>query len=435
MTTKRWLEKRQRWEVDFGLDSAGKTRIRHLYKAEAEADDAIDKFGKDLAKSGKWWAQLPEMERKSVELIYLQAKASGFTLQQVWDDHQRWRKDNSQTAVKAMPFQDAVTEHVKRKIAAGKTKDYMDECSALLLRFGEGRLRQNMHEIPMSDLQSWINEQPWGLSSKRTNTSIFSALWQTGKDMGWCSRNICDALEPVGKIGRTVKIYPNDLVLNLMAAVMDSDATQQIIAPTALELFGCMRFEEVTVPPEEGKAFGWHDIDLKHGRVTVRPEIAKVGDQRTIRLQKTAVLWLEVAKEKKNQLPPVNERRLVDQCCELIGLEEWIRDGLRKCCATHLRNVYKNDYEVIKDCGNSVRILLKHYAQLHTTPEESDEFWDVTPKRVAAYRKTKEWEEVKKNGALLAMAKAEAAAKAEAEKATSEAQKAPKANETSKPAR
>src|SRR5690606_2706416 len=108
-------------------------------------------------------------------------------------------------------------------------------------------------------------------------------------------------------------------------------------------------------------------IDLENGLCKVR--ITKTGDERTIRLQPNCVKWLKLAMDLENPLPPVNERRLVDQCCELIDLDDWIRDGLRKCCATHLRNVYKNDYDVVKDCGNSVRVLLKHYAALHT-PEK-----------------------------------------------------------------
>ena len=73
---------------------------------------------------------------------------------------------------------------------------------------------------------------------------------------------------------------------------------------------------------------------------------------------------LKLAKELGNPLPPVNELRTVNLCCEMIGLEDWIRDGLRKNCATHLRVVYKNDYEVVKDMGKSVRILLRAYAEL-----------------------------------------------------------------------
>jgi integrase len=156
--------------------------------------------------------------------------------------------------------------------------------------------------------------------------------------------------------------------------------------------------------------FGWHDIDLKHGLITVRREIAKTGDQRTIRLQPVAVEWLKLAEDLKNPLPPVNERRLVDAACELIGLEEWLRDGLRKACATHLRAVYKNDYDVVKDMGNSIRVLLTHYADLHVPESVSLEHWQISPERVKAYRKTHKWKKVVEAAAQAAPAEAIASA-------------------------
>jgi hypothetical protein len=137
--------------------------------------------------------------------------------------------------------------------------------------------------------------------------------------------------------------------------------------------------------------FGWNDIDLLHGQATVSVHVAKTGDQRTIRLQPVAVEWLKLAKELENPLPPLNERRLMDQCCDLIGLKEWIRDGLRKTCATHLRAVYKNDYDVVKDMGNSIRVLLKHYADLHVPEDVSLEHWLISPRKVQAYLKTDKW--------------------------------------------
>jgi hypothetical protein len=60
------------------------------------------------------------------------------------------------------------------------------------------------------------------LSSKRTNQSLFSSLWEVAIAKGWASRNIVDRLEPVGKIGRVVKIYDNETTLNLMAAIMSN---------------------------------------------------------------------------------------------------------------------------------------------------------------------------------------------------------------------
>ncbi len=136
------------------------------------------------------------------------------------------------------------------------------------------------------------------------------------------------------------------MLQDLFAAALDNPLTQKVIAPLALEAFGCMRPEEVESIKafEIGEApFTWDDIDLENGLCNAGDEDR---DERTIRLQPNCVEWLKLAKGLENPLPPVNERRLVDQCCELIDLEDWIRDGLRKCCATHLRNVYKNDYDV-----------------------------------------------------------------------------------------
>ena len=113
-----------------------------------------------------------------------------------------------------------------------------------------------------------------------------------------------------------------------------------------------------------------------------------------------------------NVFPPVNERRLVDLCCEMIGLTDWIRDGLRKNCATHLRAVYKNDYGVVKDMGNSVRILLKHYAALHVPESVSLEYWRISPEKVKAYLKTYKWKKVVEEAAKVAAAKATAATSA-----------------------
>jgi hypothetical protein len=227
-------------------------------------------------------------------------------------------------------------------------------------------------------------------------------------------------LEPVGKIGRVVKIYDNETTLNLMAAIMSNDATKQVLAPVALGFFGCMRPEEIDSIKAlraglSGKQlFGWHDIDLKHSLCKVRREIAKTGDERTIRLQPVAVEWLDLAKEAGNVFPPVNERRLVDLSCEMIRLTDWIRDGLRKNCATHLRAVYKNDYDVVKDMGNSVRILLKHYAALHVPESVSLEHWQISPEKVKAYLKASKWKKMLQDAAKAAAASATASAEEQA---------------------
>jgi len=423
--------KGDRWDLDYGIDATGK-KLRRTFKTEADADTAIDDYRKDVKKRGEYWARLTPVERELVVGILQDIKAKGQTLDKVWGDWQRWQKDNQQTTTTTMPYEGVVAEFKKRKLAAGKSQRYVDEVVDMLMKFGKGREKQLIHEIAASELEGWIKVQRspagklWSLSTKRTSQGRFSSLWEVAKAKGWCSLNIVDRLEPVGKIGVTVQIYPNETTLNIMAAAMSNPLTQQILAPLALGFFGCMRPEEVESAKaiQAGKTpFGWNDIDLNHGLVTVSVDVAKTGDQRTIRLQPVAIEWLKLAKELGDPLPPVNERRLVDQCCDVIGLKDWIRDGLRKNCATHLRAVYKNDYDVVKDMGNSIRILLKHYADLHTPEAVSQGHWMITPGKVNEYLKTRAWDKVLR----LASEKVATAAV----KITSEKKPIQKANETS----
>jgi hypothetical protein len=396
-----------KWEVDFGIVDGH--RKRHLFDIEKGADGRIDQYNKDLKKAGDFWARMSSSERLSTTATLVEIKAAGKSPSEVWADWKRWKKETNSTAVEPTAYEDVLTEFKRRKKAAGKSERYIDETAQLLERFGQGRERQDIHEIPAGTLETWLaeqaNERSWELSTKKTAQSVFSSLWRVAVDKGWASVNIADRLEPIKQPGRKVEIYSNESTINIMAAAMSNTLTKQVIAPLALGFFGCMRPEEIQSDKaiyEELPAslyFGWNDIDLDNGLVKVRTEIAKTGDERTIRLQPAAVQWLKLAKELKNPLPSVNERRLVDQYCELIALENWIRDGLRKNCATHLRVVYKNDYEVVKDMGNSVRILLKHYAGLHVPDEVSLEHWKITPKSVEKYMQTAKWKKVLKDAA------------------------------------
>ncbi|HEV2246170.1 MAG TPA: hypothetical protein VGW37_05915 [Terriglobia bacterium] len=414
-----------KWEVDFGKDDLG-VRRRPYFDTEKEADDALDAWKKDVKRGGDFWARLTPTERKQLVTVIEEIKAAkkqtsaSEAVRAMFEDWKRWRKDNQQSVTTPMEYSKVVEEWGKRKLAAGKTKRYVENAQADLLKFAVGREQQPIHEFTFGELEDYIDKhrnkktkKPWGLSSRKTVMALFSSLWTVAVNKGWASFNIVDRLEPITRPKREVRIYKNETTLNLMAAAMSNNALRLCLGPLTLGFFGCMRPEEIQsakainegVPKEQW--FGWHDIDLDYGLVKVRTEIAKTGDERTIRLQPNAVLWLKVAKKAGCTFPPENETKLVNECCAMIGLEDWIRDGLRKCCATHLRVVYKNDYEVVQDMGNSVRVLLKHYAKLHTPEKVSLEHWDITPELVEKYLKTDKWKKVVEEAAKAAFEKTE----------------------------
>jgi hypothetical protein len=404
-----------RWEVDFGLDATGKKR-RRFFKTEKKADDILKEHAKALKRGEEFLTRMTKVDRQSTIAILQQMKAQSVSLGRVWEDWQRWQKETQEITTEPMAYEDVVTEWKRRKLLAGKSERYVYHAGVDLMKFGKGQERRNIHEIRADDLEKYIDSQriqkrgptlgqPWGLSTKRTNMALFSSLWKVAIDKGWATVNIVDRLEPVGKLGRQKKIYPNEMTLNLMAGTMMNAKTQTVLAPMVLGFFGCMRPDEITsekpksqgLPPE--RWFGWKDIDLEHGLVSVSTDVAKTGDERVIRLQPVAVEWLKLAKELKNPLPPVGEARTVEAICKLIGLDEWIRDGLRKNCATHLRVIYKNDYEVGRDMGHSARTLIKDYADLRTPDGVSQEHWLISTGMVKEYMKSRKWLEVLRNAA------------------------------------
>lgn len=406
------------WQVDFGIDSITQKRVRRAFQTEQEADSAIAAYAKKEKAYGEFWLRMTTAERSAAVLALQEIKRAELTISEVWGGYQAMKKEiNAQATTSPKAYADVVEEFRRIKTEAGDSTRYIKNTCTFLHKFGEGRAKQNIHEIPTEALDNWLSlqskENGWSLNTRDTYQTLFSSLWSLALKRGWCSVNIVNRLNPINVPGRDVKIYTNEETLNLMAAVMSTPASQAIIAPMALGFFGCMRPEEVgsVRAKAEGLSeedwFGWRDINLKHAQVKVRKVIAKVGDERTIRLQPCAVAWLKLAMKQDNPLPPVNERRLVDACCKRIGLAEWIRDGMRKNCATHLRAVYKNDYEVTQDCGNSVGVLLESYAALHVPREVSLAHWEITPAKVREYLDSKEWEEVLRTAAEKAVKAAE----------------------------
>jgi hypothetical protein len=409
MATKRQVKVhgKDRWEVDFGKDPLTGEKKRKYVESEKEADKAISAHEKEVKGMGEYWARLNPSRRQLIVGVLVEMEKEGVALNTVWTDWKREKKE-SPSVLEPTAYEDAVTEWKRRKLIAGKSERYVYHAAADLMKFCKGQERRLIHEIKPGELEKYIDSQRiqkrgkdfgkrWGKSTRRTNMALFSSLWKVAVAKKWAPENIVDRLEPVGKVSRQKRIYPNQTTLNLLAATLETPKTQTYLAPLVLGFFGCMRPEEVTsqkakdagLPPE--KWFGWQNIDLKNGLVDVSADIAKTGDERVIRLQPCAVKWLKLAKELKCPLPPVDEFRTNILICDMIGLDDWIRDGLRKNCATHLRVIYKNDYDCVKDLGNSVRVMLKAYAELRTPEAVSLEHWMLTPEKVRAYRKTRAW--------------------------------------------
>jgi integrase len=366
------IREQPRWCVDFGYDDQGK-RTRKFYHTEDEAINVRRDWERDQKRDGDFWASLTKKERAEHAGVVKEIMAAGLTPRGVWEKYKELQK-SAPRVLQSVTLERAIEELETRKLAVGKSERYVKETCSLLRRFAKGREKQMIDIITADTLEQWIHAQGWGLKTKKSNMGRFSSLWTVAVAKGWCSENIVDRLEQVGKLEEHAEIFDNETCLNLLAATQANSRTKKATAVIAIGMFCGMRPDEISHP-----GFGWEHIDLRPDwrNFEVTAEVAKDKDQRTPKLQSVAVEWLELARELKCPLPLPNERKIVDECCEIAGITHWPKDVLRKTCATHLSNHYKNDWMVAADLGNSIRTLLHHYKKLGVPISVSESFWKL----------------------------------------------------------
>jgi hypothetical protein len=385
-------------------------RQRKFFSDEKEGDRAIDAYKKSVKLAGEWWVRQPEDKRLAIQITVNAIEDAGLTIQGVWEDHKR-QKLTTLAVKNPKSYEDCVAEWKRRKLAVEADEVYVNQAGIDLMKFGEDRAKQPIHEIQGVELDAWISAQrikkkgkdfgkPWGLSTKKTWISLFSGLWECAIAIDAATENITNKLMPIKKPSRIKRIYGIETEKQLLAAGLETASTRQHLITEVLGLFGCMRPDEISSAkpkrrklPKE-KWFGWKDIDLKNGLINVSTDVAKEDDERVITLQPVAVKWLKVCKDLECPLPPVGEFRLRGAICRMIGLKDGIRDGFRKTCATHLRGLFKNDHDTGREMGHSADELIRSYALLKTPEAQSLEHWMLSPDVIEKYRKSREWKKV-----------------------------------------
>ena len=80
-----------RWKVEYGRQNGH--RKREFFATEKEADKAISDWNKRIKVAGSWWAALEEEEQLGIQVVVGKITDAGLELDQVWAEHQAWKKD------------------------------------------------------------------------------------------------------------------------------------------------------------------------------------------------------------------------------------------------------------------------------------------------------------------------------------------------------
>jgi len=141
--------------------------------------------------------------------------------------------------------------------------------------------------------------------------------------------------------------------------------------------------------PTEGARVQWRDYNEKTHQLYVRK--GKTPD-RYVNLEPVAVEWMKFHRENTPEGTPFVNLTNLENRMKVIRTAVfnggWIQDGLRHGFGTHYKALTQSINKVADQMGNSVAIVLRHYART-ITKDECDAFWQLTPAVVMADEQTK----------------------------------------------
>lgn len=118
------------------------------------------------------------------------------------------------------------------------------------------------------------------------------------------------------------------------------------------------------------------DIRLDTGVILIEPEVSKVNEKRTIKIQPNLRKWLE--KYPIEDYPIIPARRFRDMWADVREQQALAHDVMRHTFISMTVGAFRSVGDASLQAGNSEAVIRKHYLNLKTV-EEADQFWAIVP--------------------------------------------------------
>jgi integrase len=261
-----------------------------------------------------------------------------------------------------------VAEALAAKKTAGRRSRYVDNLGVVWRAFTRGRESMPVSGIQSRDVEGWLSDRPIALSTRASQLSRLSTLFEFASRRGYVRANPCDQIEVPSMEHRPPVILTVDQCRTVMETVRRDHP--RALAWFALALFAGIR-------PEECDRLTWPDVDLDAGTVRVDAAASKVRQRRIVHLMSVAVAWLRVARPVSDlPMPHASRRRVLRSVRDALGMHRWPADALRHTAASMMLTLRQDAAAVAMELGNSPGVLFRHYREI--VRREDAERWAAT---------------------------------------------------------
>lgn len=119
------------------------------------------------------------------------------------------------------------------------------------------------------------------------------------------------------------------------------------------------------------------DIRFDTDVILIEPEVSKVNEKRTIKIQANLKAWLK--KYPLDEFPIITPRRFRDMWADVRKQRKLTHDVMRHTYISMTVGAFRSVGDAALQAGNSEAIIRKHYLDLKSV-EEADNFWSIAPK-------------------------------------------------------
>jgi integrase len=235
-------------------------------------------------------------------------------------------------------------------------------------------------DISYRDLEPILNEMTPG--ARNPVMRYLRAVFNYGIKRRYLTENPISRLDFAVRPRKAVETIPVDRVPAMLAHALDEDLG--LLPYLVFGFFAGVR------PEDESRGLEWRDFDPVDGVLTVRPEISKTGDRRTIKLEQNAQEWLCAYREyggaTTGKIVPYEKDLRTHRHAnrKAAGVTHWPNSAMRHTFCSHWLAKFEDVNRLLFMVGHtSPAMLWKHYYKA-VPKSEAEKFWNIRPPKAAA---------------------------------------------------
>jgi integrase len=345
----KWIESRQRWQVDTRTSSGG---ARRFFESKCEAMGHAAAARMNLRNEGSGAFDESELKRYGWRVT----DAIKFAL-----DHLR-RQSTSISVTKAIEH---LTEFKRESSRVGLTR--LNDIKNRLTKFSEAVGADTKISLVTNEMIGDFLAKIPTASTRNDYRKEIVMLWAFAKSKGWVAEPLDKHLVPRAPEQEKARII---LSVDQAASLMRHSKADDIRALNALVLFGGCRREEV-------EKMDWSHIDFENGHINITSEISKVRTERFAPINETLKAWLLTIQKRRGSIISRNLMRPLRQTWQAAGLYPWPQDAHRHSFISY-RRTQVGDAITALEAGTSESIIKRHYKR-PVSKEAAERFFAILP--------------------------------------------------------